>query len=80
MENSKGSYEKELNLEATELRLGLPGSDEPEKRSCSYSNVRGNKRSSPEASEEESKSKRTMNPNGSDDTACDDQDNIPPSK
>ncbi|XP_061338135.1 auxin-induced protein 22D-like isoform X2 [Gastrolobium bilobum] len=44
----------EMNLKDTELRLGLPGSDEREKRSCSYSFVRSNKRSSPEASEEES--------------------------
>jgi len=70
MENSLGSYEKELNLEATELRLGLPGSDEPEKRAV----ARSNKRSSPEASEEECIS------NGSDVTS-DHQDNVvPPAK
>jgi len=70
MENSLGSYEKELNLKATELRLGLPGSDEPEKRSS----PRSNKRSSPEASEEECIS------NGSDVTS-DQQDNVvPPAK
>ncbi|KAK7393476.1 hypothetical protein VNO78_22033 [Psophocarpus tetragonolobus] len=70
MENS---YEKELNLEATELRLGLPGSDESQKRSI----VRSNKRSSQEVSEEECVSK------GSDVTTDDhDQDNnvVPPAK
>ncbi|XP_061338134.1 auxin-induced protein 22D-like isoform X1 [Gastrolobium bilobum] len=70
----------EMNLKDTELRLGLPGSDEREKRSCSYSFVRSNKRSSPEASEEESISKSTMNSDDSDTTSDDDQDNIPPAK
>ncbi|MED6120009.1 hypothetical protein PIB30_017033 [Stylosanthes scabra] len=74
MENC--SYEKVvgLNLEATELRLGLPGSadehDEKHSSSCSYSSsssssngvVRTNKRSSPEESihedEEEPKSSK----------------------
>ncbi|KAI4349452.1 hypothetical protein L6164_010039 [Bauhinia variegata] len=50
-------YESELNLKATELRLGLPGSDEPEKSSCTSNGVRSNKRSSPETSEEESVNK-----------------------
>ncbi|XP_020233335.1 auxin-induced protein 22D [Cajanus cajan] len=79
MDNSlRISHEKELNLEATELRLGLPGSDEPEKRSV----VRSNKRSSPEASEElECMSKGNMNSNGSDVTSDHDQDNVvPPAK
>ncbi|OIT30569.1 PREDICTED: auxin-induced protein 22D-like [Nicotiana attenuata] len=31
------TYERDLNLEATELRLGLPGIDEPEKQSSSAS-------------------------------------------
>nr|XP_009764468.1 PREDICTED: auxin-induced protein 22D-like [Nicotiana sylvestris] len=31
------TYEKDLNLKATELRLGLPGIDEPEKQSSSAS-------------------------------------------
>ncbi|KAG4995975.1 hypothetical protein JHK82_026792 [Glycine max] len=76
IDNSMGKYEKELNLEATELRLGLPGSDEPGKRSI----VRSNKRSSTEASEEECISKGNMNSNGSDITS-DDQDNlVPPAK
>ncbi|XP_020972511.1 auxin-induced protein 22D [Arachis ipaensis] len=89
MENC--SYEKVgLNLEATELRLGLPGSaDEHDEKlsSCSYSSsssssvvIRSNKRSSPEESiddEEELKSnKRTMISHHNDD-----QDkNVPPSK
>ncbi|CAK7346487.1 unnamed protein product [Dovyalis caffra] len=45
------AYESDLNLKATELRLGLPGSDEPEKPSTTPS-VRSNKRASPETSEE----------------------------
>ncbi|KAK7355867.1 hypothetical protein VNO80_15131 [Phaseolus coccineus] len=71
MENSLGSYEKELNLEATELRLGLPGTDEPEKRPIA---ARSNKRSSPEASEEECISNVS-------DVTSDHQDNVvPPAK
>lgn len=35
MEKSSSSVSMgELNLKDTELRLGLPGSEEPEKRSC----------------------------------------------
>lgn len=45
------AYEGDLNLKATELRLGLPGSDEPKKQSVTPS-VRSNKRASPEISEE----------------------------
>ncbi|KAF5738888.1 auxin-induced protein 22B [Tripterygium wilfordii] len=48
-------YEKDLNLKATELRLGLPGSDEPEKQLSS--SVKSNKkRVSPETSEDSSAS------------------------
>ena len=39
-------YENDLNLRATELRLGLPGTDEPEK--ASSPSVRVNKRASSE--------------------------------
>ncbi|KAL2323494.1 hypothetical protein Fmac_027873 [Flemingia macrophylla] len=75
MDNSLRSYEKELNLEATELRLGLPGSDQ--KRSI----VRTKKRSSPEACEElECMSKGNVNSNGSDVTSDHDQDNVEPPK
>ncbi|XP_027368012.1 auxin-induced protein 22D-like [Abrus precatorius] len=74
--NSLSSHEQELNLKDTELRLGLPGSDEPDTRSV----IRSNKRSSPEASDE-SISKSLMNSNGSDITNDDDdQDNVPPAK
>jgi len=45
------AYESDINLKATELRLGLPGSDEPEKPSTTPG-VRSNKRASPEISEE----------------------------
>ncbi|OAY61596.1 auxin-induced protein 22D [Manihot esculenta] len=44
------AYEGDLHLKATELRLGLPGSDEPQKQYTP--NARSNKRASPEISEE----------------------------
>ncbi|KAK7345884.1 hypothetical protein VNO77_16499 [Canavalia gladiata] len=78
MESSLRSYENELNFKATELRLGLPGSDEAEKRCV----VRSNKRSLQEASEE-SISKSHINSSGSDITSDDDDDeehNVPPTK
>ncbi|PSR92782.1 Auxin-induced protein like, partial [Actinidia chinensis var. chinensis] len=43
-------YEGDLNLKATELRLGLPGTDEPEKQNIS--SVRNNKRASPDMTED----------------------------
>ncbi|GFY85007.1 AUX/IAA transcriptional regulator family protein [Actinidia rufa] len=43
-------YEGDLNLKATELRLGLPGTDEPEKQNMS--SVRNNKRASPDTAED----------------------------
>ncbi|NP_001304245.1 auxin-induced protein 22E [Vigna radiata] len=77
-----GSYETELNLRATELRLGLPGSDEPqEKRPCSGSVVRSsNKRSSPEL--EESRCKSNINSDSSDSTTTSDhnEDSVQPAK
>ncbi|XP_057960286.1 auxin-induced protein 22D-like [Malania oleifera] len=39
---STGKYETELNLEATELRLGLPGTDESDKQAVFV--IRNNKR------------------------------------
>ncbi|KAK7336808.1 hypothetical protein VNO77_17356 [Canavalia gladiata] len=77
MENSIGRFETELNLKATELRLGLPGSDESEKRSCS-----GNKRSCSEASVEDSMSKSNVSSNGCDSTTTSDhdQDTVQPAK
>ncbi|XP_022739397.1 auxin-responsive protein IAA4-like [Durio zibethinus] len=44
------AYENDLNLEATELRLGLPGTDEREEQTVS--NVRNNKRPLQVADEE----------------------------
>lgn len=82
MENSFArNHETELNLKATELRLGLPGTDddhEVEKLPSNFSILRSNKRSSPESTEIESinKTKRTNTCNDSDIT--DDQDNAPP--
>jgi len=81
MENSLGNHQAEMNLKATELRLGLPGSDEVEKLPCNFSILRNNKRSSPEASDIDSMSKNNLNSsNGSSHTTNDDQDNAPPSK
>jgi len=77
-----GSYETELNLSATELRLGLPGTDEPqEKRPCSGSVIRSsNKRSSQEL--EESRCKSNVNSDTSDSTTTSDhdQDSVQPAK
>lgn len=66
-------YESDLNLKATELRLGLPGSDEPEKQSAP--SVRSNKRASPEISQE-SKSNSCVSNAGNDD----ERDSAPPAK
>lgn len=73
------NYKTELNLKDTELRLGLPGTDElaPEKRSVVRSS---NKRSSPEASEVESINKSNVNNSNGSDATSDDQDNVPPAK
>jgi len=38
------TYENDLHLEATELRLGLPGSSEPEKKSATSNVIASNKR------------------------------------
>ncbi|XP_054825666.1 auxin-induced protein 22D-like [Prosopis cineraria] len=62
-----------MNLKDTELRLGLPGGDEEDQRSCS---VRSNKRCRRESSEDEESCVSKNN-------ACnssDDQDNAPPGK
>lgn len=40
------AYENDLNLKATELRLGLPGSDEDEQQ------TRNNKRPSPDTADD----------------------------
>ncbi|KAL5068149.1 hypothetical protein RYX36_019036 [Vicia faba] len=85
MENSLSkNHESELNLMATELRLGLPGSDdhEVEKLPSNFSILRNNKRSSPESTEVESINKTKMNTSDDDDSNItnDDQDNAPPSK
>ncbi|KAK3193644.1 hypothetical protein Dsin_024954 [Dipteronia sinensis] len=63
-------HDHDLNLKATELRLGLPGSDEPEKQTTS--SVRSNKRASTEISQESN----TNNSSVSDDH----EDCAPPSK
>ncbi|GFP98002.1 auxin-induced protein 22d [Phtheirospermum japonicum] len=47
MERGAAIFENDLNLKATELRLGLPGSDEPDQQQSSSSHVKinNNKRS-----------------------------------
>lgn len=49
---NKMVFENDLNLKATELRLGLPGIDESEEQSMSTTGVRNKKRSLPEKNEE----------------------------
>ena len=69
------NYENNLNLKATELRLGLPGSDEPERQTTP--SIRNNKRTSSEISEESrSKGSSGVTEAGNDD--C--QDSAPPAK
>lgn len=66
----------DLNLKATELRLGLPGSEEPEKQASPSS--RNNKRAYPEMAEDcrtTSKKKASLLGAGN----CD-QDGCPPTK
>lgn len=70
-----GSYETELNLKDTELRLGLPGCDELEKRSC--------KRSSMELEDSKCKSNVTTSNNVSSDSSTTnehDSDSVQPAK
>ncbi|CAL0316127.1 unnamed protein product [Lupinus luteus] len=79
MENSFGCYETKMNLKDTELRLGLPGTDDMEEKCLSnFSVVRSNnKRSSPESSHQE----ESINKNGPNTTCDDDQHTyVPPSK
>lgn len=59
-------YENHLNLKATELRLGLPGSDEPDRQMT----PRSNKRTLSDIVSEESRST----------TEEDHQDTAPPAK
>jgi auxin-responsive protein IAA len=81
MENSLVNHdETELNLKATELRLGLPGCDEIKKLPCNFSLLRSNKRSSSEISEVDSMSKTKLNASNGSEITSDDQDNAPPSK
>ncbi|GMJ01173.1 indole-3-acetic acid inducible 4, AUXIN INDUCIBLE 2-11 [Hibiscus trionum] len=64
------NYKNELNLMATELRLGLPGSDDKP-------SIRNNKRNSPDISEDYSSSKSSSSITMPGD---DDQDSPPPAK
>ena len=64
-------YENDLNLKATELRLGLPGTEDKEDQTLPI--VRNNKRPLPETSDEESVSKSSI-------TQHVDTDSTPPTK
>ena len=46
------AYENDLNLKATELRLGLPGTEEKEDKTMAAGGAKNNKRQLPETSEE----------------------------
>ncbi|XP_015875356.2 auxin-induced protein 22D [Ziziphus jujuba] len=66
----------DLNLEATELRLGLPGraEDQPTEKNTPFSGVRGSKRA---LNEDDSKTKDFSNAL---DTKKSDQESVPPTK
>ncbi|XVF80894.1 hypothetical protein PTKIN_Ptkin15bG0111600 [Pterospermum kingtungense] len=70
-------YENDLNLKATELRLGLPGSDEPDRETTPR--IRNNKRTLSEISEESRSKSSTC---GVTDAGNDDHhhDSAPPAK
>lgn len=70
----------DLILEATELRLGLPGSDGHEKQSSATANhvMRNNKRAAPQGMSEEPRFKRISNE--SDIASNGDPDCEPPAK
>lgn len=65
----------DLNLEATELRLGLPGRDEHEKQSSPSART-SNKRASPEVAEESS----SLSNSNVSDARNSDRDSAPPAK
>ncbi|KAL3507752.1 hypothetical protein ACH5RR_033134 [Cinchona calisaya] len=66
------AHENDLNLKATELRLGLPGTDESEKETAS-SCTKNNKRSLPELAEDSDR-------NGDVDAKHVDRETAPPAK
>ncbi|KAL9239712.1 hypothetical protein vseg_014007 [Gypsophila vaccaria] len=68
------TYENDLHLDATELRLGLPGHNEPEKLTTSGNGVRSNKRASPESPED------SLSTNNSSVSDARNEDCPPPSK
>ncbi|KAK7243165.1 hypothetical protein RIF29_37953 [Crotalaria pallida] len=73
MENKVG-YVNDLNLEATELRLGLPGTDKKEEKKTMHDVKNNNKRQLPETSQES-----VSNSKGSKDQHAE-SDAAPPSK
>lgn len=76
MEMSLSFEDDDLNFKATELRLGLPGSEEPEKRRSTM--TKNNKRASPEVNEEycrSTSSSCTLNTG-----INDEKEDVPPTK
>lgn len=69
------AFGKDLNLEATELRLGLPGTS-PDDQSSPINRTNSNKRALPSDDQNPPESRREIN---SDPTKCN-QENPPPTK
>ncbi|CAK9314868.1 unnamed protein product [Citrullus colocynthis] len=69
------AFRKDLNLEATELRLGLPGTS-PDDQSSPINRTNSNKRALPSDDQNPPESRREIN---SDPTKCN-QENPPPTK
>lgn len=70
----------DLNLEATELRLGLPGSTDGHEKQSSSATVRTNKRASPDVAEDQSARTKSNNSIVSDIAGNGDGDSAPPAK
>lgn len=62
-------YEKDLNLEATELRLGLPGLDESEKQSSASTSAKNSKKRAYSSEMDNNNSSSTGNDNEQQDSA-----------
>ncbi|KGN60809.1 auxin-responsive protein IAA4 [Cucumis sativus] len=70
------AFEKDLNLEATELRLGLPGTSPDDQSNSPINRTNSNKRALPSDDQNSSESRREIN---SDTSKCS-QENTPPTK
>uniref|UniRef100_A0A9I9CJ36 Auxin-responsive protein n=1 Tax=Cucumis melo TaxID=3656 RepID=A0A9I9CJ36_CUCME len=70
------AFEKDLNLEATELRLGLPGTSPDDQSNSPINRTNSNKRALPSDDQNPLESRREIN---SDPSKCT-QENTPPTK